>query len=127
MIDGLLLKLHLMSTAEYSMNDLFGKTKEDFEKEIEEMPVSEKAEIIDSYGKVVDESFEDGGRWSNYQTKVYRFWHESEHVYISVTEEVPATEMQDGGDFGEPTIEQVFPHKIETTVYKSTKPEAKKR
>jgi hypothetical protein len=125
MLDGLLFKLHLMDTAEYATEELFEKSKEDFEKQVLEMSASEKAEMLESHGKVVDETFEDGGRWSNYRTRVFKFYHNREHVYISVSEEIPATEIQDGGDFGDPQIEQVYPHKVETTVYKTTKAVAK--
>lgn len=124
MINDLLLKLHVMGLAEYSTDKVFGKSREDFEKEVAEMSAGERVEMLDSYGKVVDESFEDGGRWSNYRTRVFRFWHNSKHIYVSVSEEVPATEMQDGGDFGDPEIEQVYPKEVKTTVYTTTKPEA---
>jgi hypothetical protein len=119
MIDELLLKLYLMSLVEYETDKIFEKSKEDFEQELAEWTAKERAELIESYGKIVDESFEKGGRWSNFTTTVYEFWHNREFVYISITREVPATEAQEGGDFMDPEIEQVYPHKIETTIYKS--------
>jgi len=127
-LDGLLLKLYVMELAEYSLDDVFGKTKEDFELEVDGLSAYAKAELISSRGELVDESFEEGGRWSNYRVRVFRFYYyddsygEGDFIYVRVTEEVPATEMQEGGDFMEPEIEQVYPHKIETTVYKTTKP-----
>jgi len=122
MLDDLLLKLYVMELAEYSLDDVFGKTKEDFKREVDGLSAYAKAELISSRGKLVDESFEEGGRWSNYRIRVFRFYHQGDFIYVRVTEEVPATEMQEGGDFMEPEIEQVYPHKIETTVYKTTKP-----
>lgn len=47
----------------------------------------------------VHEEFEDGGRWSNYRTTVYKVTEGDEVAYFSVCREEPATEMQDGGDF----------------------------
>lgn len=123
MIDGILLRLLLMHYAKYDMGNIFGKHKADFESDLDEMSTGEKVELIESFGKLVDEEFEDGGRWSNYRTRVFNFWHDGP-VYVSVSEEVPATEMQEGSDFEEPEIEQVYPHKVETIVYKTTKPEA---
>jgi hypothetical protein len=120
-INGLLLKLTVMSYAKWSTEEIFGKSKQDFEKLIEEMPTGEKVGLLDDYGTLVDEDFEDGGRWSNYRTRVYSFWHNSETIYVSVSDEVPATEIQDGGDFMEPEIAQVYPKKVETTIYITTK------
>lgn len=125
MINGLLLKLHILSTAKYSTEDIFGKSKEDFQSELDELSVGDKVELLESFGDRVEENFEEGGRWTNYRIRVFRFWHEKEHVYVNITEEVPASESQDGTDLSEPSIDQVYPHKVETTVYKTTKQGAK--
>lgn len=122
MLDGLLLKLLAVQMAKYSTHELFDKTQDWFETEIDGMEIGDKVELIDDAGKKVDETFEDGGRWSNYRTRVYSFYYEGETVYVRISDEVPATEMQDGRDFGEPDIEQVYPHKVETTIYKTDKP-----
>lgn len=45
----------------------------------------------------VHESFEEGGRWSNYEIKVYKVIEGEDVAYFKVRQEVPATEMQDGG------------------------------
>ncbi|MFD2704679.1 hypothetical protein [Salibacterium lacus] len=121
-IASLVFKLHVVNSAKYDMDGLFDKTRDDFEREIAEMPDSEKVELLEE-GNEVDESFEEGGRWSNFRTRVFRHYFEGEFVYVSVSDEVPATEMQDGGDFMEPNIERVYPKKIETTVYTTEKPE----
>lgn len=48
----------------------------------------------------VDEDFEDGGRWTNYRIDVYKITENDGTVaYFSLWREVPATEMQEGGDF----------------------------
>jgi hypothetical protein len=125
MINDLLLKLYVMGEAEYNTDAIFGKSREEFQKEIEGLSAGEKVELLVSGGKEVDETFSEGGRWSNYRTRVFRYYFKSEHVYFKVTEEVPASESQEGGDFGEPDISQVYPHKVETTIYKTTKPDGK--
>lgn len=67
--------------------------------------------------KVVDESFEDGGRWSNYESKVYEVIEGTEIAYFQITEEVPATEMQDGGDFMF-SFQEVEPYQVIETKYR---------
>ncbi|MRD36478.1 hypothetical protein GH882_10990 [Bacillus thuringiensis] len=123
MLESLLLKLIVMQEAEYNTEKVFGKTKEDWEKEVSELSADEQAEVLETNGNEVHSEYEDGGRWSNYETKVYRFWHNSEFVYFQVSKEVPATEMQDGGDFGDPEIGQVYPKEVTTTIYVSTPPD----
>lgn len=51
--------------------------------------------ITESFYSVY-KKFEEGGRWSNYETNVYKI---TDDLYIEVYEEVPATEMQAGGYF----------------------------
>ncbi|PGA34009.1 hypothetical protein [Bacillus wiedmannii] len=128
MLESLLLKLHMLSVVEYETEKAFGKTKEEWEKEVSELSADEQVDILENNGNEVHSEYEDGGRWSNYQTTVYRFWHNSEFVYFQVSKEVPATEMQDGGDFGDPEIIQVYPKEVTTTIYVSTPPdEAEKK
>lgn len=122
-VNEILLKAYVKSQAEYNPDALIGKSREELMAEINELSDYELIEIIDSAAtKVVHEEFEDAGRWSNYRTIVYELWLRLdgifEKVYLSVTREVPATELQEGGDFMEPEIERVYPHKIETVVYK---------
>ena len=118
-LNELALKLLVTQTAQYATDEVFGKSREDFEKEVAELPARDLADYFENEN-CVHEEFEEGGRWSNYETKVYRHWHNSEFVYVSIHKEVPASETQEGGDFQEPEISVVYPHKIETTVYKST-------
>lgn len=123
MIDDLLLKLYIMDLAEFSTDEIYGKSKEDFEEQLLEMSTSEKVELLESHGKQVDEKFDAGGRWTNWRTRVFRFWHGGDFVYVRVLEEVPATELQDSTDLSEPEIDQVWPHKVEKIVYTTEKSE----
>lgn len=47
----------------------------------------------------VHNEFEEGGRWSNYKINVYKIDCDGEVAYFELWEEVPASEMQEGGDF----------------------------
>ena len=123
MLESLLLKLIVMHEAEYDTEKVFGKTKEEWEKEVSALSADEQAEVLERNGNGVHSEYEDGGRWSNYETKVYRFWHNSESVYYQISKEVPATEIQEGGDFGDPEITQVYPKEVTTTIYVSTPPD----
>jgi len=116
MLDDLLLKLYVMELAEYSLDDVFGKTKEDFKREVDGLSDGVKAGLISSRGELIEESPE---------VKVYRFYYyddnydERDVVYVRITEEV----LENFGyGYTKPKIEQVYPHKIEITVYKTTKP-----
>lgn len=69
----------------------------------------------------VDETFEDGGRWTNYRTTVWKIEEESGSVaYFSLWRELPATEIQDGGDFSY-ELDEVVPREVTVTRY-VTKP-----
>jgi hypothetical protein len=78
--------------------------------------------ILDAYkpagyaSKHVSESCEDGGRWTNYKTDVYRVEQDGKVAHFSVWREVPATEMQDGGDFAV-TITEVVPREVTAIKY----------
>lgn len=117
-IREVILRERVSYLSKYRMEDLFGKTREDFEKEIDEMDLCDVIEEFENMPLVV-EDFEEGGRWSNYRTRVYKGELERESVYIEVNDEVPASEMQDGGDFQDPSYGRVYPHKVEKTVFES--------
>ena len=55
--------------------------------------------LYDSDAREVDNSFQDGGRWSNYETTVFKVQEHGEVAYFKEVREVPATEMQEGGYF----------------------------
>ncbi|WP_240514757.1 hypothetical protein [Bacillus cereus] len=85
MLESLLLKLIVMQEAEHNTEQVFGKTKEEWEKEVSELSAGEQADILENNGNSVHSEYEDGGRWSNYETKVYRFWHNNESVYYQIS------------------------------------------
>ncbi|MEI2280733.1 hypothetical protein [Paenibacillus polysaccharolyticus] len=65
----------------------------------------------------VESTFEDGGRWTNYKTDVYRVTQDDGQVaYFQIGREVPATEMQEGGDFSV-TIDEVVPKEVVKVEY----------
>jgi hypothetical protein len=72
----------------------------------------------------VHEEFEEGGRWSNYVTTVYRVTEPIqgdrlgfvEQAYFRVTREQPATEMQEGQDCSY-QFDEVIPKQVVKTVY----------
>jgi len=61
--------------------------------------------VLDAYKpkgysvKTVDSEFEDGGRWTNTKSEVYEVTEGDNTAYFRLWREVPATEMQEGGDF----------------------------
>jgi len=55
-------------------------------------------DLLDKCEKV-DESYDEGGRWSNYRNTVYQITERGQVAYFKLWEEVPASEMQEGGDF----------------------------
>jgi len=46
----------------------------------------------------VHHEFQDGGRWTNIETDVYKIEQNGEVAYFELWREVPATELQDGMD-----------------------------
>lgn len=60
--------------------------------------------IIEPYGetgysvKEVHNEFEEGGRWSNYRSSVFKVEYNGETAYFRMVQEVPASEMQEGMD-----------------------------
>lgn len=76
--------------------------------------------VLDRYGEQVDETYEDGGRWTNYRTTVYRVSESEEVAYFSLWRELPATESQDGGDFSY-ELSEVVPQEVTVTRYVAKK------
>lgn len=66
----------------------------------------------------VDSSFEEGGRWSNYETTVNKVEEDGEVAYFEVIREVPGSESQDGMDLTY-QFNEVYPHVVTTTIYKT--------
>lgn len=64
----------------------------------------------------VSTTFEDGGRWTNWETDVYRVEQCGRVAHFSVCREVPATECQDGGDFAV-NITEVVPQEVTVIQY----------
>lgn len=77
-------------------------------------------ELVYGGGKRVHSEFENGGRWSNYETKVYKVTEGEETAYFEVFEEVPATESQEGGDY-EADVYEVTPYEVMVVKYKRVK------
>jgi len=69
-------------------------------------------------GEVVFEEFEEGGRWSNYLTKVYKIEEDGTVAFFMVVEEVPATESQDGMECDFQFFE-VEPYEVTVTKYRT--------
>lgn len=116
-LDSLLFKLHIMFLAEYDHENLFAKTKEEHKTDAENLSIIDRVELIESAGKKEHEEFEEGGRWSNYKTEIYRFYHDKKTIYVRITREVPASELQEGGDFEPPSIDIVEKKKVERFIY----------
>lgn len=68
-------------------------------------------DIFESFEEV-HESFENGGRWSNYVTQVYSIGDK----YFEFIREVPASETQDGMDLTF-SVTEVFPKEVTTITY----------
>ena len=115
-LDGILLREHLVLLAKYSHDELFAKDLEGHKEDVEALSNCEKSELLEGLSKV-DEKFEDGGRWYNWRTEILSTYFEGETRYISIRKQVPATEMQEGGDFESPEISIVQRKKVETYVY----------
>jgi hypothetical protein len=47
----------------------------------------------------VDRDFEEGGRWHNVESNVFKVEQNGEVAYFELWREVPATELQEGMDF----------------------------
>lgn len=72
----------------------------------------EAFEYIECY-PIVQSEFEEGGRWSNFETEVYMLESEEETAYFKVVREVPATEVQEGMDL-DFEVHEVYP--VERTI-----------
>lgn len=64
----------------------------------------------------VEDSFEEGGRWTNYEHTVYKITDGKDEAYFQLTQEVPATEMQEGGGFFW-SFYEVIPKEVVKTVF----------
>jgi len=80
-------------------------------------------DILDAYEpdgyevEIVGTSYQEGGRWSNYEIEVNRVTQaDGKIAYFSVRREVPATEMQEGGWFSV-SIKEVVPKEVTVTKY----------
>jgi len=70
---------------------------------------------VDNIDKVSDE-YTGEGRWETYHTAV--FYREGDATpYVALDYAEPATEMQDGQDYGDPTIYEVRPVEVTVTKY----------
>lgn len=70
--------------------------------------------VIEGSFKCVHEDFDEGGRWSNYQTYVF----EVGDKYIEIVREVPASESQEGMDL-ETNYQEVVPKEIKQIIYEA--------
>ena len=104
------------------LRELNGWDSSEHNYEYNELIQDELMDAWDTEGYTVEqvhEEFEDGGRWTNYRTRVYKVTEYDnngeidEVAYFSVWQEEPATEMQWGGDFSL-TFSEVKP--VEKTV-----------
>ena len=77
--------------------------------EIDELLYEAKATEVHS-------EFEDGGRWSNYETTVWKVEENGKVAYFSICEERPATEMQEGGEFSY-QFNEVVPKEVTVIQY----------
>lgn len=73
--------------------------------------------MMEDHGTVVNKSFRQGGRWSNYETTVYAVEVPNDYTrYYELVQEVPATELQDGGDHPW-DFNEVYPREKTVIVY----------
>jgi hypothetical protein len=77
----------------------------------------EEVECILDGGTVVDREFEEGGRWSNYETTIHKLTEGDEVAYFLVMQERPATESQDGMDC-QFEFYEVEPYEVTITKYR---------
>ena len=78
--------------------------------------------LYDAKAKKVHSEFEDGGRWSNYETTVHKVEENGKVAYFSICAEKPATEMQDGGEFSY-EFNEVVPKEVTVIQYVGGKSE----
>jgi hypothetical protein len=69
---------------------------------------------------LIDTEFEEGGRWYNWQTKTYQIGEE----FYQLCEQVPATENQEGSEYGVEWARQVEPKQVIRIEYKPIKGES---
>lgn len=56
----------------------------------------EATELLNEAGHEEDSSFEEGSRWSNHRVTVYSVGGGDAKTYFRLTDEIPASEMQEG-------------------------------
>lgn len=91
----------------YGNGGYYGRSKE--VEEIEDL-------LYDAKATQVHEEFEDGGRWSNYKITVHKVEENGKVAYFEINQEVPATEMQEGGDFSY-SFYEVVPKEVTVIKY----------
>jgi hypothetical protein len=80
----------------------------------------ERFELIETLlweAEEVHTEFSDGGRWSNYETTVYKLEEDGEVAYFQTVNERPATESQEGMDCWF-EFEEVEPYQVTITKYR---------
>jgi hypothetical protein len=83
----------------------------DFREKVEEV------EYILEGGSVVEREFEEGGRWSNYETTIFKLTEGDEVAYFRTYQERPATESQDGMDLWF-SFDEVEPYEVTITKFR---------
>lgn len=78
--------------------------------------------LYDAKSMKVHKDFEDGGRWTNYETTVHKVEENGKVAYFEIGREVPATEVQDGGEFSY-SFNEVVPKEVTVIKYVEGKSE----
>lgn len=66
--------------------------------------------------KEIETEFEEGGRWSNWKTVIYKVTENGTEAYFSFGQEVPASECQEGMDLSYDFVE-VIPKEVTVIQY----------
>jgi hypothetical protein len=64
----------------------------------------------------IETGFEEGGRWSNWKTVIYKVTENGAEAYFSFGQEIPASECQDGMDLSYDFVE-VIPKEVTVIQY----------
>ncbi|MFJ7665368.1 hypothetical protein ACIQXW_23700 [Lysinibacillus sp. NPDC097162] len=78
--------------------------------------------LYDAKSTKVYKEYEDGGRWTNYETTVHKIEENGKVAYFEISREVPATEMQEGGEFSY-SFNEVVPEEVTVIKYVGGKSE----
>ncbi len=82
--------------------------------------------ILDAYkpngytAKDIKTEFDEGGRWSNWKTTIYKVTEGDDEAYFSFDREVPATECQEGMDLSY-SFYEVVPQEVTIIQYVAKK------